>query len=66
MILLVTFSSCSLAGLPLLFREGWSMGELRRIARSEERAAEAEFLHETEPAARTPESPSSPRKVSLP
>ena len=39
---LVTFASCSLVGLPLLFREGWSMGELRRMARArrEGRASE--------------------------
>ena len=29
---LVTFASCSLVGLPLLLREGWSMGELKRMA----------------------------------
>ena len=34
---LVTFASSSLAGVPLLFREGWSMGELRRVAQEEER-----------------------------
>jgi glycosyltransferase 2 family protein len=38
---LVTFAGCCLVGLPLLFREGWSMGELRRIATAEEEAAEA-------------------------
>ena len=38
---LVTFASCCLAGLPLLFSEGWSMGELRRMASAEEQAAEA-------------------------
>jgi len=35
---LVAFASCCLVGLPLLLREGWSMGELRRMARDEERA----------------------------
>jgi hypothetical protein len=30
-----------LVGLPLLFREGWSMGELRRMASAEAQAAEA-------------------------
>ena len=29
-----------LAGVPLLIREGWSMGELRRLAKSEEAAEE--------------------------
>ena len=28
---LVTFASCTLVGVPLLFREGWSLGELRRL-----------------------------------
>jgi hypothetical protein len=41
---LITFASVSLAGLPLLLREGWSMGELRRLAR-EEKQAEAEGGH---------------------
>ncbi len=38
---LVTFVASSLAGVPLLIREGWSMGELRRLARAE---AEAEAV----------------------
>jgi uncharacterized protein (TIRG00374 family) len=41
---LITFAGCSLAGVPLLIREGWSMGELRRLAREEE-AAEALGTH---------------------
>jgi len=45
---LVTFASCSLAGIPLLFREGWSMGELRQMARAEEQAGEAVLLAEAE------------------
>jgi len=45
---IVTFASCSLAGLPLLLREGWSMGELRQMARAEERAGEAVLLAEAE------------------
>ena len=32
---LITFASSCLVGLPLLIREGWSMGELRRLARDE-------------------------------
>jgi uncharacterized protein (TIRG00374 family) len=43
---LVSFASCCLAGVPLLFREGWSIGELRRMARSEEQAGEAALLAE--------------------
>ena len=41
LIWLITFASCSLVGLPLLLREGTSMGELRAMAtgaRDEERA----------------------------
>jgi glycosyltransferase 2 family protein len=45
---LVAFASCCFAGLPLLFREGWSMGELRRMAQAEEQAGEAELLDEAE------------------
>jgi glycosyltransferase 2 family protein len=45
---MITFAGCSLAGLPLLLREGWSMGELRRMARAEEQAGEAELLAEAE------------------
>lgn len=33
---LITFASCSLAGVPLLVHEGWSLGELRRVAQKEE------------------------------
>lgn len=51
---LVTFASCSLAGLPLLLHEGWSMGELRRMAAREEQAGEAELLAEAEHAAELP------------
>jgi len=38
---LVTFASCALAGIPLLLREGMSLGELRRIASAGERGAAA-------------------------
>jgi uncharacterized membrane protein YbhN (UPF0104 family) len=33
---LISFAMCSLAGVPLLIREGWSLVELRRMAKSEE------------------------------
>jgi hypothetical protein len=33
---LISFAMCSLVGVPLLIREGWSLGELRRMAKSEE------------------------------
>jgi uncharacterized protein (TIRG00374 family) len=48
MVWLVSFASVSLVGLPLLFHEGWSMGELRQMARAEERAGEAALLEEAE------------------
>jgi len=41
---LVTFVSCSLVGVPLLLREGWSVGELRQMARREEAAGPATLL----------------------
>jgi hypothetical protein len=36
---LVSFAVCSLAGVPLLIREGWSLGELRRMAEQEKEVA---------------------------
>jgi glycosyltransferase 2 family protein len=45
---LIGFAGCCIVGLPLLFREGWSMGELRRMAQEEERAGEAILLSEAE------------------
>lgn len=45
---LVTFASCCLAGLPLLFREGWSMGELKRMAVEGEAVGEAAMLADAE------------------
>lgn len=38
---LVTFAGACIVGLPLLFHEGWSMGELRQLAQAEERAEES-------------------------
>ena len=47
---LISFAGSCLVGVPLLFREGWSMGELRRTARAEAAAnvieAERELLEE--------------------
>jgi len=40
---LVTFASCSFAGVPLLIREGWSLGELRRMREHEGEQIEAEL-----------------------
>ena len=48
LIWLVTFASCCVVGLPLLLREGWSMGELRKMARTEEQAGELALLEEAE------------------
>jgi uncharacterized protein (TIRG00374 family) len=44
MLWLVTFTSCAVAGIPLLVHEGMSLGELRRIAGAE-RAAEKAGTH---------------------
>jgi len=41
---LVTFASCSLAGVPLLFKEGLSLGELRRMRQQEDEEIDAEIL----------------------
>jgi hypothetical protein len=54
---LITFAGCCLVGLPLLFREGWSIGELRKMARKEERAGEAQLLADAEHAVRPSENP---------
>ena len=54
---LIGFAACSLAGIPLLFREGLSMGELRRITREQERESAAELLAEAEQHAHVQESP---------
>jgi glycosyltransferase 2 family protein len=35
---LVSFAMCTVVGVPLLIREGWSLGELRQMAKSEEAA----------------------------
>jgi glycosyltransferase 2 family protein len=47
---LISFAGACVVGIPLLFREGWSMGELRRSARAEAEAnvleAEKELLEE--------------------
>jgi len=41
---LVTFASCSFAGVPLLFKEGLSLGELRRLREHEDQEIDAEML----------------------
>jgi glycosyltransferase 2 family protein len=40
---LVTFASCSFAGVPILVREGWSLGELKRMREHEGEQIEAEL-----------------------
>jgi uncharacterized protein (TIRG00374 family) len=35
---LISFAMCTLVGVPLLFREGWSLGELRHMAEAEKAA----------------------------
>jgi len=56
---LITFAAVSLAGVPLLIREGWSMGELRRLARAEKEAG-ATGTHATLPADSAPSSGARP------
>jgi hypothetical protein len=41
MLWLITFASCLLAGIPLLIHEGFSLGELWRLARTEAKAEDA-------------------------
>jgi uncharacterized protein (TIRG00374 family) len=41
---LITFTSCALAGVPLLLREGLSLGELRRMREHEGEEIDAEIL----------------------
>jgi hypothetical protein len=36
---LITFAACSLAGVPLLVHEGWSLGELKRMAEKKKEEA---------------------------
>jgi hypothetical protein len=42
---LVTFASCTLAGVPLLLKEGLSLGELRRMRQQEEQQIDAVLEH---------------------
>jgi glycosyltransferase 2 family protein len=41
---LITFASCTFAGIPLLFKEGFSLGELRRMRAHEAEEIDAEIL----------------------
>jgi hypothetical protein len=38
---LISFAACSLAGVPLLIHEGFSLGKLRELAENEKEAAGA-------------------------
>ncbi len=40
---LVTFAMCTFAGVPILFREGWSLGDLRRMSQHEDEQIDAEI-----------------------
>ena len=40
---LITFAGCTLAGVPILFREGWSLGELRKMRAEEGVELDAEM-----------------------
>jgi uncharacterized protein (TIRG00374 family) len=44
---LVTFAACSLAGVPLLLREGWSLGELKQMRKQEDQELDAEIVSHT-------------------
>lgn len=47
---LVTFASCTLAGVPLLLKEGLSLGELRRMREHEDEEIDAEMVeHSSRP-----------------
>jgi glycosyltransferase 2 family protein len=67
MLWLLGFAGCCIVGVPLLLREGWSMGELRKMVRAEEQTGEAALLAEAELAAHVPpESESQRQKEGLP
>lgn len=48
---LIGSASCALVGVPLLFREGLSMGDLGRMGRAEEKASRQEEMRKAEDAA---------------
>jgi hypothetical protein len=43
---LITFAACCVAGVPILFREGWSLGELRKMRAHEDEEIDAEMSAE--------------------
>ncbi len=40
---LITFAACCVAGVPILFREGWSLGDLRKMRAQEAEEIDAEM-----------------------
>lgn len=54
---LITFAACTLAGVPLLFKEGWSFGKLKEMSEHEDEVIDAEMHRATAPLHRgdTPE-----------
>jgi uncharacterized protein (TIRG00374 family) len=46
---LISFASCLFAGVPLMLREGWSMGDVRRMVKEQERVSEAALEADTGP-----------------
>ena len=52
---LISFATVCFAGIPLMLSEGWSMGDLRRMVKEQERASEAVLLEEAEEKAQHPE-----------
>ncbi|HLQ00573.1 MAG TPA: lysylphosphatidylglycerol synthase transmembrane domain-containing protein [Candidatus Limnocylindria bacterium] len=53
---LITFASCSLAGVPVLIREGWSLGKLLHLAETDI-PADAEMPGEAAPSNRSAKQP---------
>lgn len=54
---LITFAAVSLAGVPLLIREGWSLGELRRMAEHEKETIDQDVALDGKAASPPGESP---------
>jgi uncharacterized protein (TIRG00374 family) len=49
---LITFASCTLAGVPILIREGWSLGELRKMREHEGEELDTELAAKSQGVAR--------------
>jgi hypothetical protein len=54
---LVTFAACSLVGVPLLLKEGLSLGELRRLREHEAEEIDAEMAAHPQGTAKSVEVP---------